>query len=185
MRSTNLVLSLIGLRGEKIMLTYLRNVLPGFSRDLGCSVQSKAAGLLKQANITHVNKEHMVIKDAPQWTEVARQLEEDLSKCELGKIIKFISLSKIKEPLKQTKPDACIPADGIAISKICTVIARTNRYMANRDEGKFWYTRALEFNKANERAQQGLRGILSEEGDPSIIHKDYKSASARIWPAPK
>jgi hypothetical protein len=159
------------------MLTYLRNVFPGLSRQLGSRTQSAAAALLPQYTSSTENK-ILVTTSSARWEEIAERLENDLKKYELGKILD--SVPDIKHSLESTKPENCSPDEVKAISNICTVIGRAKRYVAARDESKSWFQRALDLNQNNNEANKGMDSILVAEGDPSKDVTFYAPISSKL-----
>ncbi len=159
------------------MLTYLRNIFPGLSRQLGSRTQSAAAALLPQYT-SSTEKQILVTTSSPRWEEIAQRLENDLEKYELGKVLD--SVPDIERSLESTILENCSPDETKAISNIYTVIGRTKRYVAARDESKSWFQRALELNQNNNEANKGLDSILAAEGDSGKKVTFYAPVSSKF-----
>jgi hypothetical protein len=142
------------------MLTYLRNILPGFTRQFAARAKSTAVPVLPRTGIS------APVATSPQWEEIADQLEENLKRCELRKIIEFES--QIENSVMAATPENCNPDTAYALSRISAIFGRTEGHIAHRDKSKSWFEHAIKLNAHNQNAQSGLRSILVSEGDSSI-----------------
>ncbi len=115
----------------------------------------------------------------PNWGVIVDELNTHLNNNRASSILKAIP--QLEDRLTALSPKNCNKEDTKTISKICSMFGYAENGSSDRDVGKAWYLRALEFDENNTEAQEGLRGILSEEGHSSVVHGKFTSGSARIW----
>jgi hypothetical protein len=104
--------------------------------------------------------------ETPNWGFIADELSTHLNNNKVSAILKAIP--QHEDRLAALSPKNCNKEDTKAISKICSMFGYVENGGSDRDAGKAWYQRALEFDENNTEAQEGLRGIRSEEGDPDV-----------------
>lgn len=99
---------------------------------------------------------------SPVWETKAQELENHYNSGQISKI--YRSTGDLKGQIENIAPDQT-QQDSPAISKICSLVADANYAAGKRAESKLWYELSLKFDKSNQFASSGLKGIQVLEGN--------------------